>query len=320
MGNAAPTTPYTRRASYAGKLYEPDEDALTLQMQTWLNDSLGNNQTSVINAPDDELQVIHRPIRMLLAPHSGSDSGHVAAYAYKYLNPVSLARIQTILLLHPHHCTVEFARSTCLLSNADVLETPVGDLTVDDPLRREILQLSPDKFMLSNQVIDETEQSAEVQFPWIAHALQLSHRTDITVLPMMMGDLKTTDEIEIGHLLRSIINRESVLTVISTEFCQWGARYSYTPWDTRMELDVFIRKINQDAMSMIENQDAGQFSAYLLDSDMKISGRRAISVWLRAIWHTQLQIKFTKYSPSKICKTPEDYCTGYAAAVATVEE
>jgi len=40
MGNAVPTTYARREASYAGKLYQQDEDELTLQMQNWLNESL----------------------------------------------------------------------------------------------------------------------------------------------------------------------------------------------------------------------------------------------------------------------------------------
>lgn len=349
MGNTA-AAPYIRKAKYAGRLYPDDEDALTLQLQEHLHEA---NQASLLTptAPEDEKylpSLDDRPVRALMAPHSFHHceaARVVSAYAYKYLNPVSLRHVRTILVLHPHHFTVSdqpFAAGKCLLTNAVALETPLGHLTVDDHLRQEILSLSTDHFMLLSKGVDEQEHSGELQYIWIAHCLKLAFQLDtIRVLPIMMGDLKTTDEIEIGTLLARILHRPHVLTVISTEFCRWGRHHHaasaadtsrhpnkklyYQPWDPSMKPHEFIAKLDWHGLHLIRDLQAAAFASYLLETENNISGRHAIAVWLRAMAASAnndkddnlLSVVCTKYAQSCACETPADASVSYAAVVAT---
>jgi len=339
MGNANAAL-YTRKAKYAGRLYSDDEDLLTEQIQGHLNEAIKNISSSVLpeDRPDDEIrvddqsQVVERTVRALIVPHSlmADQSGSVAAYAYKHLNPITLSKIRTILILHPHHCNVQFAPGRCLLSNAGMLETPLGNLMVDDELRNEILGLSPERFYLMNQDIDEQEHSGEIQYPYLVHCLKLAHRlNDIAVLPVMVGNLKTMDEIAIGTLLRPVIGRPDVLTILSTDFCHWGSLYKYQPWDKSLPINDFIAKLDHHGMELIRLQEPGAFAAYLLETNNTICGRHALAVWLRAVWspggrtggtNSDLSIQFVKYAQSKICWSPADSSVSYAAAVVTLRD
>jgi len=357
MGN---TAPYVRKATYAGRLYDADHDKLSLRIQAHLNEAANYNQHEPNHKnypegafPDDEVNPIPvivdttRPIRALVAPHSFRQSRQariVTAFAYQHLNPVSLASIQTILVLHPHHfirnnskkeaAQQSFAPGVCLLSNARELETPLGNLTVDEALRQELLSLNTSnniRFQLMTREIDEQEHSGELQFIWLAHCLKLAFRLDsCRVLPVMLGDLKTSHEIEIGNLLRPIVNRPSVLTVISTEFCQWGRSYNYQPWDTSMKPHEFVAKLDWHGIRLVQNLNAGAFAAYLLETDNPISGRHALAVWMRAAAASALfnnsgeeeedvplSIVCTKYAQSFQCQTLNDWSVSYAAIVAT---
>jgi MEMO1 family protein len=311
-----------------GRLYPNNNDALTEQIQGYLNVVIRRRTEE--DTPDDEVQVPDRPVRALIAPHS-IDSGSVAAYAYQNLNPVTLSKISTIIVLHPHHCKIEFAKGRCLLSNAGILETPIGNLVVDDALRKEILGLSEQRFVTLKQAIDEQEHSGELQYPFIAHCLKLAHRLDeVAFLPIMVGDLKTTDEIAIGSMLRPILSRPSVLTIISTEFCHWGAQYKYQPCDPSMKIHEFITKLDRHAMECVRQQDPGALSSYILETGNTICGKHVLSLWLRAIWSSPadnvdnhddyLAIDFVKYVQSKLCQSPADSSIGYAAAVATLKK
>jgi MEMO1 family protein len=224
--------------------------------------------------------------------------------------------IEHILVLHPaHHVYLQ----GCAVSGASVLETPLGNLTVDDELRKEILALSP-SFTVMDASTDNEEHSGEMQYPYLAKLLQ---NTSIPVLPIMCGALTTSQEQSFGKLLRPIIARPNVVCVISSDFCHWGSRFRFQPTSKEMPIHQFIREMDHQGMDLIALQKPGAFAEYLKTTKNTICGRHAISVWLNAVatqdgaQQQQLTVKFVKYAQSSAVESMHDSSVSYASAVAT---
>lgn len=282
---------YRRRAHHAGSWYPDDALSLSRTLQQYLTDALKDNNRNSNNNNIPTGTTKRRRLRGLICPHAGySYSGPTAAHSYQALlselgrlrherseqqqsrpphitAPIVFPTVK-ILVLHPcHHATDVSLRGRCGVSNASVLETPLpgehGQLTVDDDLRREILALSADRFvLLVSQSDDEHEHSGEMQYPFLAHCIQQVNAAasadsrvekdtgvattttttnnnpstgsilNVTVTPVMCGSLSMQDEMAIGTLLAEIVARPDVLTIVSTDFCHWGRRFHYQPTTT----------------------------------------------------------------------------------------
>jgi len=331
---------YTRRAHHAGSWYQDDRDELRSTLESFLREAAASQQQQVPR------------LRALIVPHAGySYSGPTAAYAYAALQQ-ELSRADTpirkILVLHPSHHV--YLPQLCAVSLATTLETPVGNLKVDDELRREILSLNHEgddgkkskhhhhQFTVMTASQDEREHSGEMQYPYLAHCVLESGRNDITVLPVMCGSLSTESETAFGELLRDIVHRPDVLTVVSTDFCHWGRRFSYQPTpddhasnnnNNNIPIHEFIQQMDRRGMDLIAAQEPGAFASYLKETRNTICGRHAVAVWLRAVvasngttandYDDDVSIEFVRYAQSSPSRTLSDSSVSYAAAVATAK-
>jgi MEMO1 family protein len=309
---------YRRRAHHAGSWYENDPRALSRTLQSYLDSA----------ARDSKMTTSNIQLRALLCPHAGySYSGPTAAYAYWHLQQVleqqGSTPIEHILVLHPaHHVYLQ----GCAVSGASVLETPLGNLNVDDELRREILMLSP-SFTIMDASMDNEEHSGEMQYPFIAKLLHSSSDqiASIPVLPIMCGALTTSQEASFGKLLAPIIARPNVVCVISSDFCHWGSRFRFQPTSNEMPIHQFIREMDHQGMDLIALQQPGAFADYLKTTKNTICGRHAISVWLQAVashngaqQQPQQTVKFVKYAQSSAVEDMQDSSVSYASAVVTL--
>lgn len=220
------TETYTRRAYHSGSWYSSDRIQLNRILEEFLSKAKSES-----NAEDgDSTQFLNFP-RGIIAPHAGySYSGPTAAYAYSALSKaIEKGWRGTIVVLHPsHHVYLQ----NCAISNAHIIETPLGNLNVDYKLRDEILNISKPSFSLMDQNTDEDEHSGEMQYPYIAKALLDSHMlsdSHIAILPVMVGSLATSTEDHYGKALAPILSRANIFTIISSDFCHWGSRFRYTP-------------------------------------------------------------------------------------------
>jgi AmmeMemoRadiSam system protein B len=301
MGSVAGKESYLRRAHHAGSWYTDDANALRRELQHNLE-----------QASDVE----HSHVRAVIVPHAGySYSGPTAAYAFKAIQQeLQQGGIQHILVLHPsHHVFLQ----GCAVSGAHELETPLGNLTVG--LRQELLQVG---CTTMKRLDDEHEHSGEMQYPYLK--LILPRHSIISVTPCMVGALSTEQEIEWGQRLAPIIGRDDVLTVVSSDFCHWGRRFSYQPTsssssnDDSIPIHSYIEQLDRQGMDLIERQEPGAFAAYLKQTRNTICGRHAIAVWMRATSSDDdhLQVKFVHYEQSSQAKSLSDSSVSYAAAVA----
>jgi MEMO1 family protein len=301
---------YVRRAQHAGSWYEDDESLLNATLSRYL----------AIAQVDDTTA---SPLRGLIGPHAGySYSGPTAAWAYKALTLALTEQannITTILVLHPsHHVYLD----GCAVSNATVVETPLGNLKVNEALRAELL--ATNEFTTMSQATDEDEHSGELHYPYIAKACKdAGVLTTIQILPIMIGSIDETMEEHFGKLLAGTIARQDIISVISTDFCHWGSRFRYQPSGAGTEpIFQYISNLDHRGMSHIELQQPGAFAAYIRETKNSICGRHPVAVWLHATRHNQtlgneeLQVKFIRYEQSSQVKSMQDSSVSYASALA----
>jgi AmmeMemoRadiSam system protein B len=310
-------TGYSRRAHHAGSWYSSNRQELDAQLSGFMEP-----------AAKVEVSSTEAPLRGIICPHAGfSYSGPTAAFSYhalqrEFQKPDS--PVTHILVLHPSHH--EYLDG-CAVSGATQLESPLGNLLVDDELRNEILKMksSGSSFTIMEQGVDEREHSGEMQYPFIVKALQKSQSNkQFKVLPIMCGSLSSSQEEEYGKLLAPIVARPNVLCVISTDFCHWGSRFQYQPTPsstTTMEIHQHIRELDHQGMSLIEMQEPGAFAKYLKETRNTICGRHAIGVWLNAVHANNpkrevLDIEFVKYDQSSQVRSMRESSVSYGSATA----
>ena len=320
---------YRRQAHHAGSWYEDNPKALHQNLDRYLKKAAQDKKNpSNSNASSALL------LRALIVPHAGYRySGPTAAHSYhalqEALDQQQTTPIEQILVLHPaHHVYLQ----GCAVSGATVLETPLGNLEVDDEIRQEILALSS-SFTVMTASTDDEEHSGEMQYPYLAKILmspqEKKKKKNIKVLPIMCGALSTSQEASFGRLLSNIIARPSVICVISSDFCHWGSRFRFQPraspgGSNNMPIHEFIRELDHEGMDLIAMQEPGAFAEYLRRTKNTICGRHAIAVWLQAIAaipnennNDGLMVNFVNYAQSSAVTSVDDSSVSYAAAVVT---
>ncbi|KAL7476102.1 hypothetical protein ACHAW6_001982 [Cyclotella cf. meneghiniana] len=335
-------TLYFRRSHHAGSWYDDDPRALDDMLSMFLADASENKCSSdayeTESTTDSENNVVSNNRRLgvpraCISPHAGFQySGPTAAYSFLALKEALLSNplLQTVVVLHPsHHVYLD----GCALSGAQVLQTPLRNLQVDDDLREQLL--STGKFTTMKQGVDEREHSGEMQYPFIAKVINdleqnMSEHDKIIVkvLPIMVGSLKRAKEETFGKLLSSFLSDHRIFTVISSDFCHWGERFGYTPQPSRdtnvsiNEVHEYIEYLDRKGMDLIAMQRPGAFADYLREYSNTICGRHPIAVWLNSVTTNKeegketLDVRFVKYAQSGKAVTTKDFSVSYASAVA----
>jgi hypothetical protein len=313
--NAHDFATYCRRAHFAGSWYADDADALEASLHGYLQQAATESQSTA---------AVTSSLRAVICPHAGyAYSGPTAAFSYGPLEQELRRRgptPTTIVVLHPSH---HVYLTTCAVSGATVLETPLGNLTVDTELRQEILQLGD--FGVMSQADDEAEHSGEMQYPYLAKIGGTA--AHIKVLPIMCGALSNEKEASYGRLMANILQRPGVLTVVSTDFCHWGKRFGYQPHDLQKKIPIheYISSMDHRGMELIADDwhRPGAFADYLRETRNTICGRHAVAVWLRALACAYPQggptVAFVKYAQSSAAVSLRDSSVSYAAAVCSLE-
>jgi AmmeMemoRadiSam system protein B len=282
-----------RRDSHAGSWYEKKDDVLGGQLSSWL-EAAGE---------------AHRNARAIISPHAGySYSGPTAAFAYKYLH-AARARVKKIFILGPsHHEHVQ-----CELTGCTTYNTPFYPLVVDKAVVAALQ--ATELFGQMRLSVDEAEHSIEMQLPYIAHIMT---GLEFTVVPILVGSLSFEQEAKFGAVLAPYLQDASNFFVISSDFCHWGKRFSYTHY-TKADGAIYqsIEKLDRAGMSLIEAQDTGRFAEYLQQYRNTICGRHPIGVLLQALQcgPGTFETSFVRYAQSSRCISTNDSSVSYAAAV-----
>jgi len=286
-----------RRATHAGSWYSDDGNELNKELTQWLSD-VGPVPSSA---------------KGIIVPHAGYRySGPSAAFGYKTLNPDTT---KTIFLLGPSHHSYF---TVCGLSRMKEYETPLGNLLVDREITEALASTGEFSFLASN--VEEAEHSLEMHLPYIA---KIMGSREFTIVPIMVGAVSKEDEEKYGKLLAPYLMREGTAFVISSDFCHWGKRFSYTPYNAEHgPIYRSIEELDKEGMNLIAAGDPVAFVGYIKKTKNTICGRHPITVFMWALLHArstrQLCVVPTHYEQSSQCINKSDSSVSYGVLVATL--
>ncbi|KAJ3392431.1 hypothetical protein HDU84_004137 [Entophlyctis sp. JEL0112] len=283
----------TRVASHAGSWYTDRADTLADSLQTWLN------EVPLRTVPP-------RVVKAIIGPHAGySYSGPTAAHAYAHIDANS---VDTVFVLGPsHHVYLD----TCALSGCIEYETPLGNLAINQQINSELL--SSKLFTTMSTEVDEDEHSIEMHLPYIKQVMSSKTNGPFTIVPILVGSLANAKQAQFANILAPYFLASNVLFVVSSDFCHWGTRFSYTP---RSSADIpihrHIESLDREGMGLIERMDCAGFGTYLARTKNTICGRHPIALLLQTLsvarerGATVYRMEFTQYAQSSKVVSPRD--------------
>ncbi|KAF5377480.1 hypothetical protein D9615_005362 [Tricholomella constricta] len=302
----------------------PTGQGLDAELSAWL---------SAVGPVDEPYPI--KGCKAVIAPHAGySYSGRAAAWAYKSIDTTGIKRV---FILGPSH---HFYLQGCALSSCKEYATPIGKLPLDTETIEELW--STGKFESMSIKADEDEHSIEMHLPYVRKVFE---GQDIAIVPIVVGAISRELEGSFGSLLAPYLEREDTFCVVSSDFCHWGTRFSYThyypeaaPSDTpavRLSRSVAptpshpihqsIRQLDHEAMELLRLRPTAtdahvSFAKYLANTKNTICGRHPIGVLLGAMAFlekekgTQPILKWVRYEQSSACMTIRDSSVSYASA------
>ncbi|KAF9056211.1 MEMO1 family [Panaeolus papilionaceus] len=314
-----------RAASHAGSWYTLDGKVLGIELSRWLQKVDGTEELYPIQG-----------CKAIIAPHAGySYSGAAAAWAYKSIDTSSIKRV---FILGPSH---HFYLDGCALSRCQTYDTPIGELPLDTEVIQELHATGKFESMTQNQ--DQDEHSIEMHLPYVR---KIFEGKNITIVPIVVGAISKETEAAYGAILASYLASDDTFFIVSSDFCHWGSRFSYTfyyPSASSAETagirlsrnntpsDAFpiyqsISKLDHEAMDILTQppstaaQAHASFEKYLQRTKNTICGRHPIGVLLGALSKLEVDkaispvLKWVRYEQSSQCQTIQDSSVSYASA------
>ncbi|MCJ1467702.1 hypothetical protein MMC07_006327 [Pseudocyphellaria aurata] len=328
----------TRTASHAGSWYSDHGPTLSKQLDGWLN-QVDSTIEGIGNIPQPGA-------RAIIAPHAGyAYSGPAAAWAYKSLD---LSKAKRIFLLGPSH---HFYLSCCALSQCAQYATPLGPLALDTTLIATLHATS--QFTKMSPSTDEDEHSLEMHLPYIYKLLSRSFPSpDLfpPLVPILVGATSPSAERTYGALLAPYLADPSSIFVISSDFCHWGSRFSYTyylpsssvapadgyairssksknPAPTDPPIYESIARLDRLSMEAIESGSHDRLVQNLKETGNTVCGRHPIGILMAAmealrdegkVGEGQGRCRFVKYERSGDVKEVGESSVSYASAFAII--
>lgn len=260
----------------------------------------------------------------------------------------SLLLRKRIFLLGPSH---HLFLSGCALSQCTQYATPFGPLSIDVNIVEALHSTS--RFTKMSRQIDEDEHSLELHLPYIYKLLSRSFPSpDIfpPLIPILVGATSPSSERTYGRLLAPYLADPTSLFIISSDFCHWGTRFSYTyylPSSSSAPADGFvlrsskqnneslidspiyesIARLDKLSMDAIETGSHERFTRNLKDTGNTVCGRHPIGVLMAAIEvlhdegklrEDQGKLRFVRYERSGDVKNSKECSVSYASGFAVL--
>jgi len=222
-----------------------------------------------------------------------------------------------VFLLGPcHHVYIR----GCGVSSLKTYQTPLGNIDLDTATIEQLKKEG--KFEITDKEVEEEEHSLEMHLPYIKKAFE---GRDIKLVPIMVGSIDAKMEEYYGKLLAKYFDDDNTVFVISSDFCHWGKRFSYTYFNKEDgDIHKSIEKLDTTGMSLIEEHNATGFTKYLEETQNTICGRHPIGVLINVINNskqaTTLKTKFVKYAQSEAVKDKSQSSVSYASAIIYIED
>lgn len=198
------------------------------------------------------------------------------------------------------------------------LSTPLGPLSVSLPLLSS-LSSSIAAAGVPVQTItvdaDSKEHSGEMQYPFIRHLLTATSSTSVKIVPLMVGRSSPG----LSAALSPYIISPSAFTVVSTDFCHWGERFSYAPFSPPppdVTLGEAIARLDGEGMSAVEALCTGGFCRYLERTGNTICGREPVKAFMGAQKGGEGgRFEWLRYERSGEVRDRRDSSVGYAGGI-----
>ena len=189
-----------------------------------------------------------------------------------------------------------------------------------------------------------------MHLPYIHHLLSISFKAEEfpPLVPILVGSTNPTAEKEFGALLAPYVADPANVFIISSDFCHWGSRFSYTyylPASTQDPsggislrskdrprdplIHESIARLDKLAMTAIEHGHHAEFLTTLRDTGNTVCGRHPIGVIMAAMETLKSQettevdpdrgnFHFIRYERSGDVVDGKDSSVSYASAFAVL--
>ncbi len=106
-------------------------------------------------------------------------------------------------------------------------------------------------------------------------------------MPVLVGSLSKDAEAQYGTLFSKYFDDPANFFVISSDFCHWGKRFSFTYYEPNDgPIYKSIENLDRQGMDAIEAQDLDRWYTYLKKYKNTICGRHPIGILLQVRTHT----------------------------------
>ena len=250
-----------------------------------------------------------------------------------------------VFLLGPSH---HLYLPGCALSKHTHYATPNGNLPLDQSTIETLRRTETFKNLSASS--DSAEHSLEMHLPYIHHLLSISFKGQgfPPLVPILVGSTNSTTEKEFGALLAPYVADPANVFIISSDFCHWGSRFSYTYYLPTSTVDPSdgvsleskdrprdppihesIARLDTLAMTAIEHGQHAGFLANLRDTGNTVCGRHPIGVIMAAMEALRNQgtaggdsdqgkFRFIRYERSSDVVAGNDSSVSYASAFAVL--
>lgn len=224
-----------RQPAVAGQFYEGAREGLLKQIEWCYRHPVG---------PGKVPEVGKGPRRLvgLVSPHAGyMYSGPVAAHGF--VEVAAEGSPESFVILGPNHHGLGSGVS---LRSSGKWRTPLGEVTVDGSLAREILKHS--------DLIDDEEEahlhehSIEVQLPFLQH---LFGEFRFVPICMMMQDWRTA--LEVGRAVGEACSGKDVLVIASTDFTHYESHERAVSRDRRA-IEKILKLDGRGLVEVVEEE------------------------------------------------------------------
>ncbi len=215
-----------------------------------------------------EPAAVSGPLIGLVVPHAGYVySGRAAAAGYATLRAAAYRRA---VIVAPSHFS-RF-RGVALL-DVERFSTPLGAVAVDTD---GVASLTGQPLMRVDAEPYLDEHSLEIQLPFVQRVLP-----EVSVLPMLVGDLAAADYAQLAEVLRPLAEAGTVF-IVSSDFVHYGQRFDYLPFPSRTaeQVRAGLRQLDMGAIERVCAGDAAGFERYVAATGATICGRVPIRLFL----------------------------------------
>ncbi|VDN28103.1 unnamed protein product [Gongylonema pulchrum] len=155
---------------------------------------------------------------------------------------------------------------------------------------------------------EEAEHSIEMQLPYIAKIMEKYKQpaNRYSIVPVLVGSLSSARQTTYGKIFSKYLSDPRTVFVISSDFCHWGNRFHFMPYDSTAGVPIYeqIAALDKEGMDAISSLDPAIFTDYLKKTQNTICGRNPIGVilcaaeYFRQMNNHSTEFVFLKYAQS----------------------